>query len=82
MRAIKMDVIIGPERRLSIDLPNDVPKGTAELILLTHGISKIDKKTQTDDFREWLKELIQRNPVETPKKLLDKRIQGLRNDWE
>ena len=82
MRAIKMDVIIGSERQLSINLPDYVPKGPAELILLTYDISEIDKKLQTDDFREWLEELIQRNPVETPKKILDIRIEEFRNDWE
>jgi hypothetical protein len=82
VRAIKMNVTIGPERQLSIDLPNDIPKGPAELILLTYGGSETDKKAQTDDFRAWLEKLVQRNPVEIPKELLDKRIEMLRNDWE
>jgi len=82
MRAIKMDVTIGQERQLFIDLPEDVPKGHAELILLTHDDSETDKRVQTDDFREWLEELIQRNPVETPRQMLDKRIEAMRNEWE
>ena len=82
MRAVKMDVVIGPGRQLSINLPDDIPKGPAELILLTHDVSGIDQSAKTGDFREWLEEFIQMNPIETPKEILDKRIERLRNDWE
>jgi len=35
MKAIKLSVHIGEDRRLVVELPDDVQKGPAELILLT-----------------------------------------------
>src|SRR5260221_4684002 len=43
MDAITLSVEIREDRRLVIDLPADIPLGTAELIIKPHGTSGTDK---------------------------------------
>lgn len=50
MRALKLNAYIGTNHRLELDLPADVPPGTAEVIVLVH-----DTETTADEeHRQYL----------------------------
>jgi len=82
MRPIKLNITIGPEKHLSIKLPDDIQEGPAELILLPSNKSYRSSETSFDkEYDDWLEELINLYPFEAQKKNLDKRIESERNSW-
>ncbi len=67
MYAYKSHIIIPSDKKLSIDLPPDIPEGEAELILLTS-----DKnKKQSADFDKWLNSLLTLLPAVKPEQSID-----------
>lgn len=67
MYAYKSHIVITSDKKLSIDLPPDMPEGEAELILLTS-----DKSIkQSRDFDEWLNGLLALLPAVKPEQSID-----------
>lgn len=67
MYAYKSHIIIPSDKKLSIDLPPDIPEGEAELILLTSG----KNKKQSADFDKWLNSLLALLPAVKPEQSID-----------
>ena len=67
MYAYKSHIIITSDKKLSIDLPQDMPEGEAELIWLTS-----DKNIkQPPGFDEWLNNLFDILPAVKPEQSID-----------
>ena len=80
MRAIKLSVRIGADRRLVVELPDDVQEGPAELILLT------SERQQTvadgeDPVDAHIERLLAR-PRGRPAAQIDREIEAERASWD
>lgn len=80
MHAIKLKVHIGPDKRLIIDLPDDVQEGIAEVILLTD--DAISEPRRHANFNEWLDSFLKNRPSGVSREEIDKRIEEERNSWD
>ena len=57
MRAIKLIANIGDDHRLNVQLPDDVPPGMAEIIMLFPEAPLTDKTSSLREFTEKLEHL-------------------------
>ncbi len=67
MYAYKSHIIITPDKKLSIDLPPDMPEGEAELILLASD----NNIKQSADFDDWFNNLLDLLPAVKPGHSID-----------
>lgn len=79
MRAIKLTANIGDNHRLNVQLPNDVPLGMAEVILLFSTNEAVNNHDDLNSFMEWLD---QQPRYTRSKEEIDCCIEEERNSWE
>lgn len=79
MRAIKLTANIGDDHRLNVQLPDDVPPGIAEVILLFPVNASINNLNDLQSFMEWLD---QQPRYTRSKEEIDRYLEEERNSWE
>lgn len=79
MRAIKLTANIGDDHRLNVQLPNDVPPGIAEVILLFSANESVNNLNDLKSFTEWLD---QQPRYTRSKEEIDRYLEEERNSWE
>jgi gamma-glutamyl:cysteine ligase YbdK (ATP-grasp superfamily) len=79
MRQIKLTGTISSDHKLSVDVPPDVPVGTAEVIVRVSDSPKAEKPNDLASFMDWL----DKQPRCTrSKEEIDRYLEEERNSWE
>lgn len=79
MQAIKLTAEIGPDHRLALTLPPEIPQGSVEVIILADAAQKV---APTSSLREFFDEIDRFPGPRRTKEEIDQYLAEERASWE
>lgn len=79
MQAVKLKTYITKDRRLELDLPDDIPEGAAEIILL---VQDAPSPAEEESLRDFFQKLDASPRARMSREEIDQYIEEARNSWE
>jgi len=79
MQAIKLTTYIDKNHRLELDLPDDLPEGAAEVIVL---VQDSPKPASEESLRDFFKRLDASPRPRMSAEAIDRYIEETRNSWD
>jgi hypothetical protein len=79
MQAIKLTTYIDKNHRLELDLPDDLPEGAAEVIVL---VQDSPKPASEESLRDFFKRLDAAPRPDMGKEEVERYIEAARNSWD
>ena len=79
MRAVKLNVVITDDHKLSLELPADIPAGPAEVVVL---VPEPKSDQSTSSLMDFLEKLEQSDHPRRSKEEIDRYLEEERNSWE
>jgi len=79
MQAVKLQTYITKNHRLELDLPDDMPEGAAEVIVL---VQDLKESTGEESLRDFFKALDASPRPRMSKEEIDRYIDETRNSWD
>lgn len=82
MQAIKLNAHVGRDRRVSVQLPEDMPEGEVEIIVLARGAAEADENTRRAYLETLLRRIAASDRPRRSKAEIDAYLAGERASWE
>jgi hypothetical protein len=79
MQAVKLKTYITKDHRLELDLPDDLPEGAAEIIVL---VQDAPSSTDEESLRDFFKAVDASPRPRTSVEEIDRYIEEMRNSWD
>lgn len=82
MQALKLKAIIGPDHRLELTVPDDLPQGEVEVILLAPNSAPTGEHAAGESLRAFFQELDRSPRQRLSKEEIDRYLEEERANWD